>query len=517
MLLKKVITILILIPFLWGGGFVHANIIGGEVYETAMTAEPHSLDPKDVRNFFTAHVASQIFEGLVKLDEELNIVPGIAENWEILDSGKMVRFKLKRGVYFHDGQKVTAYDAASSLERLIRLQEENLFLYALENIVGAKEHRKALSPHVVGIVPINDRELTLRLIIPNPNFYKVLATINCAILPKKMLADPSAKIKMFPIGTGPFKIVSWEKGKKIVLGRHDLYHDGLPKIKTLVFHILPEEELIKAFEEGKIMDTFGLSIYLNINVHSDKHYKVHAKLPILYFLAMNARKYPFNKPSFRRAIVLGFNKQRVLEEVFGGELEASSNIPYGVGGYSLNRDPNLEFNPEKAKELLKSVGIKPGKIMIWGRTSMPNRNRFKSILEQVYKDIGLDVEVRFLSSEEFMRKFYKREMGMFYAGHNINMNDADFVFGWYESQTRLNFTAMANREFDLLMRIAREEPDDYVRYRLYARADRILSKEAVQIPLFNKVFRGYVSNKVKNFNIVGIGPTVKYKDVEVLP
>lgn len=489
---------------------------GAPVYKTAIVSDPISIDPKDIRNFSATLVGSQVLEGLVGLDESLNVVPAIAESWVISDDGRTTTFKIRRGVKFHDGSEVTSKDVAYSLSRIVKEEGDNLFFRTFDNIDGAKEYRSGKVGNVRGIVPLDDRTLEIKLIHPNPLLYKVLSTLNCAVIPNGFAESKNNNTKTKPVSVGPFKVVDWKKGNRIVLSRNDEYYGIQPNIEKLIFEIMPENKIIEAFDRGEIYDTFGLSVYKDVVVNNSDNIMVEEKLPILHFIALNQKIKPLDNIYLRKALHYGLDKKRLVLEVFGVEDISNSTIPYGIGGYS----PALsayEYSPNKARDMLKRSGLSKEtlgkKMIIYGRDLIPNKDVFKKIIENNYSSIGLNVEVQFISTQEFLNRFYKKSLGIFYAFHNINMNDALFVLAWYESKTALNFTNMAVNKFDLLMDIAREEHDDYTRSRLYAKADEIIKDEAVQMNLFNKVFRGYINRRVRNFKIAKIGPVVEYKYV----
>lgn len=509
-LLMAIVAVHIFVP--------EAHAEKGPVYYTALTAEPDSIDPIDIRNFFATHLGSQVLEGLLLLDEEMNIVPGAAESWEIKDYGREVVFHLRKDVRFHDGSLMKAADVAYSLRRLIRQDEENLFFKSFYDVVGAKKFLKGESDSVEGIVVLDEYTLAIKLTKPNPAFYKYLATVNCAIIPENYADLQKDKIKTYPVSIGPFKVKEWIKGEKIVLERHDSYYGGNPQIKYLVFYLMSDEQLVKAFEDGKVYDTFVASIYNNLDVSSDDHYVVRTKLPLLYFIALNARVVPFDNIYFRRALYHAMDRGRILKDVFVGEELTNSNIPYGIGGYSPYAE-SYGYDPERAKELLEQSKIPASMLKkqytFYARTSIPNRLEFEKIVEGNFRAIGLNIKVEFITAAQFLKRFYDMDMEMFYVGHNINLNDARFVLAWYESRNKKNFTGTRSEKFDIVMEMAREEPDDYLRSRLYSKADRILTEDAAQIVLFNKKAYIYVSKKVRGYSVSGIGPTVNYEKVEV--
>ena len=132
--MKRVIVNIAWMIVLFGGSIFFSLSYSAELcanedatYYTALTAEPQSIDPVDIRSFFATHLGSQVLEGLLMLDDEMNVVPGAAQGWVIEDEGKRVTFHLRKNIIFHDGSRMTARDVAYSLSRLIFREEKNLF------------------------------------------------------------------------------------------------------------------------------------------------------------------------------------------------------------------------------------------------------------------------------------------------------------------------------------------------------------------------------------------------------
>ncbi|MFH1653963.1 MAG: ABC transporter substrate-binding protein [Pseudomonadota bacterium] len=507
--------LLFFLTVLFVAGTAHGD--DTNVYYSALTAEPTSLDPKEIRNHPTGMIGNQIHEGLFSYDENMNIIPAVANTWKVSKDGKNINIQIRRGAKFHNGQEVNSFDVIYSISRLVKTEGLNHYLYKeLMNIDGAKEYKKGNSKAIKGIVLIDNYSLQINLLKSHPYFYKILAAPNSAIIPANFVERYPREIDNKPVGVGPFKIQEWSKCDKIVLVRHDEYYRSKPNIDKLVFYFMKPDKLIQAFEDGKIYDTASLSLFEDFDVKLPEEQTYQIKLPLVYFLAFNSKIKPFNNKCLRKALYFSLNKKMLMEKVFLNQLPATSTIPYGIGGYELDND-DLKYSPTVAEEMLrcaKASGFNlKQKLILYGRETMPNKEMFKKVIEGDYRKVGLNVEVAFLSSDLFYKKFYNEELGFFYAGHNASVNDALFILGWYESDHPSNLTGMSNKQFDLLMEMARSEKDEYVRSKIYSNAAKIINDEYLQINLFNRVYKGYVNPKVKNFEISEIGPYVRYNKI----
>ncbi|MCP5047895.1 MAG: ABC transporter substrate-binding protein, partial [bacterium] len=151
-----------------------AHIRHGGTYQVPLMNNPATLDPAYVQDRYGVTVVQQIFDGLVRFDPYLLILPAMAESWQMEEKGKVYRFVLRENVRFHNGRPVTVEDVIFSISRLLRVDPPSAILPHLLKIRGAKEYRNHKSDRIEGLEPINDRVFLVRLKEPHVTFLTAL-------------------------------------------------------------------------------------------------------------------------------------------------------------------------------------------------------------------------------------------------------------------------------------------------------------------------------------------------------
>jgi len=228
----------------------------GGIYHRMLPNNPPLLDPAYLTDIYARTVATQIFDGLVQFDALLNPIPAIAEFWEASRDGRTWTFSLRRGVRFHHGREVTAYDFVYSFTRLLDAKKPGPLTVFLRRIQGANDFMKGTSQSVHGLKAVDRYTLRITLDEPFAPLLAVLGLANAAVVPREKVEGQEQRFSHFPVGTGPFKFVRWEPDKEIVLEANDRYHEGRPFLDTVMFKIGGTfEEMFAEFLNGKLEDT----------------------------------------------------------------------------------------------------------------------------------------------------------------------------------------------------------------------------------------------------------------------
>lgn len=213
----------------------------------ALAGDPGALNPAVTTSGNTHAVTDQIFNGLIGLDADLNPVPELAEGWSIEDGGRTYRFALRRGVRWHDGRPFTSADVEFTFEHL-------LLKYHART-------RAALETLLLDIATPDDHTAVFRLARPYGPLLRRLDVVEASIVPRHHYAGQDAlsgEPTRRPVGTGPFRFVSYDPGTRVVLEKNAGYfRDGLPGVDRLVFRVLPNATTAVAALEGGEVDYVG--------------------------------------------------------------------------------------------------------------------------------------------------------------------------------------------------------------------------------------------------------------------
>lgn len=426
---------------------------------------PSSLDPftDDTRSI--QDIYRCIFEGLVKIDENGELIPLLAESWEQLDE-TTVQFKLRQGVTFHNGEVFNAETVAYNVDRIWDTEVKSI---------------KNVKLSVLKKTEIVD-EYTINLITDEP--YPLLMTYLDAlyIVPKQYCEENDlTTVSQKPVGTGAFKFVSWVPDQEIIMEAYDSYWGDAPEVKNLEWQIVPEASTrVAALLAGDVDIAYNIPSTSIAQIDSaDGYSTVDSPMAMGLVLHLQAldQSAPTSDALVRQALNYAVNREALIAGVCQGLAAplAGQMASEGVAGYNKDCNP-YAYNPEKAKELLKEAGYPDGfKITLnspQGR--YPNDKEIGEAIAGMWREIGLDVEVKVWEWGTFLDAMKQKEA-----------SSGAWLIGWYWSPAFDAYTANSylisdqafamwkNDEFDENMRLAAvtvdpEQHDQYLQNALMA-------------------------------------------------
>lgn len=469
---------------------------------------PHSLDPLHMRNVYESTILNQIFNGLLELDDNLNIVPSIAKYWEISNDRKIYRFYLRDDVFFHNGRKVTAEDFVYTYKRILKFSLQDYFLGIeyLKLIEGTDDFLKNKSNEIKGLKVIDSLVLEIILTEECSPFLTVLSMNNFNVVPKEEIEKNSYFLKS-PVGTGPFKVDRWEENDKIVLLANDNYFEGRPYLDTLIFYIPSHFTLddgIDKFIRGELDVTF-VSIKRYDELENSGEYEIiqRPELSIL-FLGINKAIPPFNDNNLRKAIFYAINSDSFNILYGTSKIASKSFIPPGLLGYDPSRIIK-KYDLELAKKYLKIYQKNRG-------SSIPKLELYTIIgnseeeINNNLKSIGLETEVKGLTWLELSKMLDAKKLPMFTLGWVADFPDPDaFFYSLVHSKGSANYFGLINYKIDKLLKLGRKEVNKLKRIEIYHKIEEELESEAVIVPLYYGVNTVAIQKNVKGFNISPLG------------
>ncbi|NLL98393.1 MAG: ABC transporter substrate-binding protein [Tepidanaerobacter sp.] len=440
----------------------------------ALSREIPTLDPANYRMRECENVIRNIFDGLVTKTHDGKIVPEIAESWEAISDTEW-EFKIRKGVTFHNGDPLTADDVVFSFERII-----------IEGgMEGQTSPRKGLMGPTSGVYKVDDYTVRFTMDEPNPTFLH--GVVHQQIIPKAYFEEvgPEGFLKQ-PIGAGPFKFVSGTLNDQIVLERYDDYYGGSPDIppvgppalKRVIFKVIPEpSSAIAALKSGEVNIISGVPADMVPNLEADPNVIVKTVQGTrVYMLEMNNKMPPFDNPKVRQAMNYAIDMDGILEAIYGGN---ATRLPGALMPYSFGANPNLkpyEYNPEKAKQLLKEAGVTKLQVVI---DTEPKRQNVALAMAAMLQEIGIDAQVRnwewgVLESEieKGTRQMYMTEWG------DSWLDPVGFLNPKFRTNDRANWSHYSNERVDELLTRAERIIDPTIREEIYHEVEEILYEEA---------------------------------------
>ena len=333
----------------------------------ALSQDPRSLDPALSTDVPTGEMVTLVYDNLVQQSVDGAIEPGLASRWTVDSTGTRYTFTIRAGVTFHDGSPVNAAVVRASLLRALAPGTSGGRGWPLYPIQGARAYASGDATDLPGRAVTDDSTVVMLLDEPLNIFLTLLAMPVAAIVP----AGAGAGIGQNPVGTGPWRFVSWSHDDAILFSANTSYWGTRPRSDSLRVRIIPEE-LTQAAE----YESGGLSVVEVPFGETARWESGHAtelqRRPALraLYVAVNTRRGPLADPRVRRALNLAVDREAILQNVAGGRgVLAAGTIPPGLAGHDSTRRP-FPFDPEAARRLLAEAGQPALRVRLW-RSSRP--------------------------------------------------------------------------------------------------------------------------------------------------
>lgn len=481
---------LALVPF-WAGAAqascekLRAGITGYNVINT--------LDPGQMTLIPEAYMVWGLFNCLLKFDENMNIVPDLAESYEAV-SPTVLRFKLHEGVKFHDGVEMTSDDVRFTLERL----KDEAF---------ASPHRSKFS----SITEIRTPDAyTVEIETAEP-FAPMLSYLTntrtgSQIVPKHILENGSAEeFAANPVGTGPFKLVHHEPGASLELAAHgEYFQEGFPKVQTVEVPLIAEESAGVTALLGGSIDVTSTAPFADIpQLEKDDRVQV-LKQPgtSSRFISLNNAVAPFDDVHFRRALSYAFDRQAMVDVVLFGEGGVANGIiPSSISWAATQEKPELlALDPEKAKAEMEKSKYGPGTeatVLTWGSSWW---KRFAEVFVlQVNQVLGVNFKVEVSDSGTVYQRMKNGDVQASVWGWLGLVDPDEYAYEIYHTNGSRNYENYSNPELDKLLEAARKETDLEARGALYRQAEALALEDCPVLPCFSSNVHNLLAPEVEGF------------------
>lgn len=510
---------------------------GDKILRTNNKDEPGSLDPAIAKGTHESFVIYQAFEGLMRYDENDELVPGQAESYEVSDDGMTYTFKLRDGLKWSNGDPLTAKDFEYAWKRVIDPELASEYSFQITTYVkGAEEYFNGEgSIDDVGIKALDDKTLEVQLKVPTPYFLDITAFYTLLPVNEKVVSENPDWAKD-PQGTefvsnGPFKITEWNHKENIKMVKNDNYFEAdKVKLDGLYFDILDDDNTAYQKYEGGEYDVLvkpAPAVTAKALQADDPEMKIGKDIGTYYF-EFNTTKKPFSNAKVREALSLALDRKTIVENIAqGGEIPAEGMVPLG-----LNDDAGKDFREAngnlvaedvaKAKELL-AEGLKEEGMTaedLKGFTLSYNTDEAHKKIAQAVQEMwkqNLGIEIN-LENMEFQVLLDNRKAGNFEiarAGWVGDYKDPMTMLDLYMTDNPQNDSKWSNKEYDELLKKAAASPDQKVRMDSMKAAEKILMEEKPIIPIYF-----YTQPRLEKSNVTGVYkpllayPRFIYADIE---
>jgi oligopeptide transport system substrate-binding protein len=459
-----------------------------------------TLDPIQAQGTLETEYAVHIFSGLTGLNEKLEVLPDLAEKWQISPDGLTYTFTLRKGARFHDGREVKAADVKYSLERAVDPANRSPVARTyLSDIQGFDERQDGTARELAGVRVRDDTTVEISLSEPHIEFLSKLTFPVAYVVDRANVeaggtgSTGGAQWWRRPNGTGPFRVLEARPGESLMLARHDAYYGAKPALSEI--HFLPVDPL-GAYLAGEI--DVALVQLPDVDRVTDKSDPLSRELRVrtdldIHYLGLNVTAKPFDDPNVRQAFNHALDRQKIATLTFRKTVvKAEGILPPGMPGRS-EKIKGPDFDVSRARQLIAESSYRDVRnfpeivLTIMGsRTDAPPE--ITAIAAMYRQNIGVDVRIRQMDRTSFLERLLrsKERLQMFYSGWVADYADPEnFLDVLFHSRSGENSTQYANPEVDRLLERARGERDQTVRMRLYQEVEERVLRDATWVPLWH--------------------------------
>ena len=476
-------------------------------------------------------LAAQLYDRLLDVDPyTYRLVPELAESWEVLDNGATYRFHLRPGVqfqhtaWFTPTRALNADDVVFSFQRIF---DRNHPWHAVNGASYPYFDSLQFADSVQSVRKLDNRTVEFRLAKPDASFLWHLATHYASVTSAEYAGklagvDKQEQYDRDPVGTGPFQLTEYRAGQYIRLARHAHYWRGTPLMPQVVVDLGSggTGRLSKLLTGECDVLAWPAASQLTI-LRDDPRLRLTLRPGMnIAYLAFNTSKPPLNNPDVRHALALAINNQRLMQSIYYGTAEtAASILPRASWAYD-SQSKVTEYNPRRAREKLRELGITNLTLQLWVPTTSqawnPSPLKTAELIQADMAQVGVNVEIVPVEGRFQEARLMDMNHDLTLAGWSTDSNDPDSFFrpllscAAIHSQT--NYAHWCNRAFDSVLQQALSSQQLASRIDAYTEAQQMLATELPVLPLASSLrlqayrydMKGLVLSPFGNASFAGV-------------
>jgi oligopeptide transport system substrate-binding protein len=492
-----------------------------------------SLDPAFASSFENISAVNQIFNGLVQMDEQLNVIPCIAKSWQVSEDGLMYTFDLRNDVYFHDH----AIFENGKGRRVInsRISSPGAWIFNDVDFSDKSDYS--------GFIAINDSTLGIHLKNPFPPFLGILTMQYCSVVPYEVIEIYENDFRNNPIGTGPFKFKTWKEGVKLVLVKNENYFEKegdqqLPYLDAISVSFIRERQSeFMEFISGKFDMLSGVDA-----AYKDELLTEDGSLNPYYSESFIMESVPFLKTDYigilvdeklarvktsplrlkqvRQAINYGFSRTELIKYLRNniGTPAKWGFVPKGMPSFDTSAISGYSYQPDKARKLLEQAGFPNGKDL--PELTLSTTAMYQDISEFIQSqlgELGIRIKIEVLPAAIHMEQSARAQLPLFRKSWVADYPDAENYLALFYSRNFCpvgpNYTHFKSAAYDALYEKAKWITNDRERYKLYHQMEQIIMDEAPVITLYYDQAVRFISKKISGLEVTPMN-TLSLKKVK---
>jgi ABC-type oligopeptide transport system substrate-binding subunit/class 3 adenylate cyclase len=475
------------------------------------TTNPTTLDPTMAEDARSSAKITELFSGLVEQRLDLEVVPDVAQSWEVVDGGKQYVFRLREDVLWSDGRPVTAGDFEYAWKRVLDPAHMMPLASLLDDIKGARDFRqgKVSDPDTVGVKALDEVTLVVDLEGPTGYFLHLLANTIAFPVPRHVvkLHGETWTEPEHIVTCGPFKLEAWQPGKQMTLTRNPDYpgrfRGNLECVKLLLRDLEPAVSL-EMYERDQldVVDVTAFEVDRMRQMYAGE-YRRFPQLVTTY-LQFDVTRAPFDDVRVRRAFALTTDREALVKAARPNCFPATGGfVPPGMPGHLP--EMGLPCNLKRARQLLAEAGY-PGGLgfpVVECVARVDQADLGENLQTQWRENLGVKIKWETVEWQAILARLGEQVPHLLIMGWMADYPDPDNFL-----RARIDHiqqqSGWRNEGYDSLVKQAKSSPDQEERIRLYGEAEQILAEEAPIMPMFHTSVRLLVKPWVSRFPTTGL-------------
>ena len=487
---------------------------GGTLNIHWRTDNPVSFNPLFSTSGSEQQVERLIFGALLKMSDKLEPIPDLAEKWDIAPDAKTYTFTLRKNIKFSDGQPLTADDVIFTFERAIDKRVGSIWAGRLAGIEGAAEYADQKADKISGLEAPDPSTVRVKLAKPDAAFLTTIGNFSgLGILPKHVLKDVAPdQLKNHRFSTqapnvsaGAYVLANYQPGQYVELRRNEAYFGAKPSVERIFLKIMSADTALAQLQTGEtdfvkvpVSELDRVKRIPNVTVHS-------VNSPSISQIAVfNERPY-FKDKRVRQAIMFAIDRKGIVDSILGGQAALVNSPIIGPEWMGQPEFEKYDFNPAKAKELLKAANWDPNqKVEMIVATGDKVQDAYGAVIQQQLNDVGMKVEIRQIDSAEVNRRYVQTpDYDLFLFGGGVYRAEPSISATYYLSSNATprggNGTHYSNPQLDQLFSDGVATADRAKRKDIYTQIAKIVNDDAPTTFLWSPNSIYAVTNRFKGF------------------
>ena len=482
-----------------------AVLAEGNVLRYGTETEPAGFDPHTISSHASLRVMAQVYNQLVDVNENLEVIPELAASWEISDDNLTYTFHLADNVYFHSGRKMTAEDVKYSFERILNPD------------LGALGNSSSYAGDIAAVEAVDETTVKMTLSKVNVTFLSNLSSSYCSVVDKDVVEANDGSLLLADGGTGPYTLGEWVADNHVTVNASPNYFNEAEKatFDAIDFYVMTDaSSRLNALRTGTVDLIVADTAMLDLVNENDPIQVISYQTRDYVGLFMNCERAPFDNPLVRQAVNYALNREEIIDFAYNGQATVSGFIPASMGHWAVDVTEKDYYtqNIEKAKALLAEAGYANGFETVITVGLEDGIRDMGIVAQQQLAEIGITAQVKNEENAQYIDDWKAHNFDIMICHNGAGSDPNRGVAFFFSSTGSANIQGYSNARVDELCVLGTATTDVAQREAYYKEAINIILDEcATAIAaspmayfLASPALQGYAPNASNTSNFAGV-------------